>query len=199
MENLIIVFTKNPTLGKVKTRLAKTIGDEKALEIFKLLMTHTLQVTSNATADKYVFYSDYIPENDVWKSKKFFQFLQNGNELGEKMSHAFSKSFENGYKQVVIVGSDCLDLTTELIHEAFENLKTNDVVAGPALDGGYYLLGMNAFYPTLFENKTWSTETVLKETLDDVIKMSKSYTLLKALSDIDEEKDLQNYPQLLQV
>lgn len=197
MDKVIIVFTKNPALGKVKTRLAKTIGDEKALEIFKILLQHTHTVTSNTTANKLVFYSDYIPSDDVWKKAGYTQFIQQGIDLGNKMSHAFKKAFELGYKKVIIVGSDCLELTSELLNEAFLVLEKEKVVIGPAKDGGYYLLGMQEHYTRVFENKAWSTETVLKETIEDLLDLKIPYVLIKTLSDIDEEKDLLNYPHLL--
>ena len=192
-----MIFVRNPELGKVKTRLAKTIGNEKALHIYNLLLDHTNNVVKRVNTDKAVFYSDYINSNDKWKNDGFLQLMQKGNELGEKMTNAFLKAFNLGYKKVIIIGSDCFDLDENIINQAFANLNDDEVVLGPAKDGGYYLLGMKAFYPSLFRNKAWSTESVLSDTLLDISKLNISFKLLPTLSDIDEEKDLKQYRNLI--
>jgi hypothetical protein len=192
-----MIFIRNPEIGKVKTRLAKTIGNEKALHIYNLLLNYTNEVTKRVSADKAVFYSDYVNENDQWKKDGFIQFTQRGNELGEKMANAFLKAFSLGYKKVLIIGSDCFDLTENIITDAFTLLGENDLVLGPAKDGGYYLLGMKTFYPSLFQNKKWSTENVFTDTIADLAKLGLSFKLLPTLLDIDEEKDLLQYHNLI--
>lgn len=192
-----MIFIKNPELGKVKTRLAKSIGHEKALNVYHLLLDHTLKITSTIKTDKAVFYSDYINENDIWREGEFKKLLQKGEDLGEKMSNAFINAFKMGYKRVVIIGSDCFELNEGILNNAFKILEENEVVIGPANDGGYYLLGLQKYYKQFFENKTWSTENVLLETLHDLSNLNLSFKLLPTLSDIDEEKDLNNYPTIL--
>ncbi len=191
-----MVFIKNPVLGKVKTRLAKTIGEEKALNVYKMLLDHTHKVAKRVNTDKAVFYSDFINSDDVWKKDKFQQFIQNGNDLGDRMSNAFLKVFNMGYKKVVIIGSDCFDLNEDIISEAFSILEEHEVVIGPAKDGGYYLLGMKSHHEQLFKNKAWSTENVLLDTLLDLSNLNLSFKLLPTLSDIDQEKDLEKYPNM---
>lgn len=198
-ESLLMVFIKNPTLGNVKTRLAKTIGDEKALQIYFILLDHTQKVAKRVKANKAVFYSDFINNNDEWKKNGFIQLLQKGDDLGIKMTNAFSKAFNMGYKKVTIIGSDCLELNENIIENAFKLLDEHEVVMGPARDGGYYLLGMRNFYPTLFINKTWSKENVLLDTLLDLSNLDLSFKLLPTLSDVDEEKDLKLYPNILEL
>lgn len=193
MQNALLVFTKNAEPGKVKTRLASSIGDEQALEVYKELLTHTLQVTKPATANKYVFYSTKIEDNDNWQRNNFIQHLQNGHSLGERMSNAFQKVFELNNKKGVMVGTDCFDLTTNIIESAFDALDENDVVIGPALDGGYYLLAMKQHQKMLFENIEWSTGSVLADTLDVCKRNDLKYSLLPALSDIDTVSDLKDY------
>lgn len=195
-DNLLMVFIKNPTLGKVKTRLASTVGDEKALSVYKFLLDHTFDVSRSIKSDKAVFYSDFIDINDRWKKEGFDQWLQKGNDLGEKMSNAFLKSFNMGYKKVVIIGSDCLELEKSHINEAFLELEKHDAVIGPAKDGGYYLLGLQKHQAVIFQNKAWSTENVLLDTLVDFSNNKLSYKLLPTLSDIDDESDLQHYSTL---
>ena len=192
-----MIFVKNPELGKVKTRLANTIGEGKALEIYKTLLAHTCTIANYIVFDKAVFYSESIAHNDLWNNDKFQKYLQDGEDLGEKMLNAFTFGFAVGYKRVVIIGSDCIQLTPKIINEAFELINSNDVVIGPAKDGGYYLLGMDRLYLELFRNKIWSSENVLLDTLIDLKKMNVSYKLLETLSDVDREEDLGELKKLI--
>lgn len=198
-ENLLMVFIKNPVLGKVKTRLAKTMGDEKALHVYQMLLDHTHKVAKRVNADKAVFYSDYINDDDIWKKDKFQQLMQKGGGLGERMSSAFIKAFNMGYKRVVIIGSDCFDLNEDIITDAFKILEENEVALGPAKDGGYYLLGMRSYYKQLFEHKTWSSENVLLDTLLDLSNLNLTFKLLPTLTDVDTERDLENYQNILEL
>ncbi len=189
-DSLLMIFAKNPELGKVKTRLAKTIGNEKALMIYVKLLEHTHAVADRVFADKAVFYSDKVQEFDILDYYKFPKFLQKGKDLGERMERAFGQAFAQDYDKVVIIGSDCIEITTEIIEDALTALDDHNVVIGPALDGGYYLLGMDRHYPHLFKGKAWSTPDVLLDTILDIKKLKLSYSLLPTLSDVDEEKDL---------
>ena len=186
----IILFTKNPELGKVKTRLAKTIGNEKALHIYKKLLVHTQEIVTPVQADKFVFYSDFITKDDQWDTASFHKKVQYGTDLGTKMANAFQEIFKLGYQSVCIIGSDCYELNTQGIEEAFSALEKNDTVIGPTFDGGYYLLGMNAYQEALFQDKTWSTDSVYTDTIRDFKNLRLSYFDLEKLSDIDEEQDL---------
>ncbi|MEZ4803609.1 MAG: TIGR04282 family arsenosugar biosynthesis glycosyltransferase [Gelidibacter sp.] len=190
----LIIFTRNPELGKCKTRLAKSIGDENALEVYKFLLNHTAAISKNVKADRYVFYSENIKREDQWDTTFFKKKLQKGTDLGERMQHAFTELLEMDYEKVAIIGSDLLDLDAELVNDAFAKLDFNDIVIGPAKDGGYYLLGMKHLYHHIFENKEWGTSTVLKHTLND-LQHSKVH-LLKELNDIDTFEDMQHYTEL---
>ena len=189
-EKLILIFVRNVQIGKVKTRLAKTIGDDKALMIYIHLLNKTAEVAAEANAHKAVFYSEYIEEADEFMVPVFQKYLQNGDDLGYKMKNAFIKAFSRGYQKVVIIGSDCYDLSPKILNEAFELLNQHDVVLGPATDGGYYLLGMKEMHKSFFINKEWSTNNVLVDTLLDIKKENLTYAMLPALSDIDSEEDL---------
>ncbi len=190
----LIIFTRNPEIGKCKTRLAKSIGDENALEVYKYLLNHTASISKDIKADRYVFYSENIKKEDLWDSDIFRKKLQKGDDLGERMSNAFSELLEIGYEKVIIIGSDLLDLDADLVHTAFAQLDFNDIVIGPAIDGGYYLLGMKDLYHKLFKNKEWGTSSVLKDTLDDL--HNSKIHLLKELNDIDTFEDMQQYIEL---
>jgi len=186
----LIIFVKNPEIGRVKTRLAKTIENEQALSIYQKLLLYTKEITKGLNADKSVYYSEHIDNNDLWDNMLFSKHLQRGDDLGERMQNAFADAFAQGKERVIIIGSDCLELETYMIKEAFAVLENNDVVLGPAKDGGYYMIGMTAFLPTLFEDKNWSTDDLLMDTILDLKKMNAKYYLLKTLNDIDTIEDL---------
>jgi uncharacterized protein len=188
-DRALIIFVKNPALGKVKTRLARTMGDQAAFEAYLLMLEHTRDVTRQVDAHRALFYSEFIDENDAWPRPTYAKHLQASGDLGTKMQSAFETLFARGYKKVVIVGSDLLDLQVQHIAQAFRALQYHDFVIGPAADGGYYLLGMNSLTPELFQNKAWSTESVLSSTLADIQILNKTVHLLPQLTDIDEEAD----------
>ena len=101
-KNLLMIFTRNPELGKVKSRLAADIGEEKALEIYKFLLQHSQKITSPLKVDKQVWYSEEIWDNDIWPNDQFSKHLQQGKDLGERMQFAFEKGFAAGYKNIII-------------------------------------------------------------------------------------------------
>lgn len=189
-DKLLMIFIRNAQIGRVKTRLAATVGDERALEIYIHLLEHTAETARNCKADKAVFYSEYIEEADEFEVPVFQKYLQTGRDLGEKMKQAFVKGFGKHYSNVVIIGSDCMELTTAILDEAFLLLQDHDIVIGPAKDGGYYLLGMKKIHHAFFENKSWSTSNVLLDTLLDCQKEQLRYALLPPLNDVDEYGDL---------
>ena len=191
-KNLLLVFTKNPELGKVKTRLAKTVGNATALKIYTFLLKRTRDIVVKVSADKAVYYSVKVRENDIWDASIFQKHQQVGEDLGIRMLHAFKNGFKTGYEKVMVIGSDLYDLTAETIENAFIALENNEVVIGPAEDGGYYLLGMNSLEEKVFKNKEWGTETVRKDTLEDL--KDKKVFLLGELNDVDVFEDIEHHP-----
>jgi uncharacterized protein len=189
----LLIFTKNPEAGKVKTRLAATLGDEAALSIYRQLLLHTVSATEYLPVDKFVFYSNHIGQKDYWSDKNYYKLLQEGNDLGERMKNAFVAAFQKGYNKVVIIGTDCPDLNASVIMNAYVYLEDHDIVIGPASDGGYYLLGIKKLHPRLFEKIDWSTGKVLAQTLKICESSNLSTFLLPELSDIDDENDLKKY------
>jgi len=189
----VIVFVKNPEFGKVKTRLAATLGNEKALEIYLKLLHYTRAVlTEVKDTKKYVYYSSFIDTEDQWSNKIFEKRLQDQGDLGSRMTSAFHEVFKI-CNRVVIIGSDCPQLTSTHIEQAFQALESNDLVLGPSRDGGYYLLGMKKFYPELFQDIEWSTDTVFHETMRKAEKMELKVDRLEVLSDIDHAEDWEKY------
>ena len=186
---------KNLVYGKVKTRLAATIGHDKAFRIYKELIAHTRFITKELPCTKIVFYSDYLQNEDEW-GNDYFKAKQQGIDLGERMMNAFNKVINEGYLKAVIIGTDCPLLDAAIINDAFEQLSHNDIVIGPASDGGYYLLGLKKLHPELYQNIPWSTENVLQQTINICRKENLNYNLLQELSDVDDENDLQHLKTL---
>ena len=151
---LVIIFVKNSIPGTVKTRLAKTIGDKNACDIYDTLVDLTRKTVKNLNLDKQVYFSRSI-EASHWDG--FEKRIQQGTDLGARMFNAFNNGFKKGYEQIVLIGSDLPDISTDLIKKAFHNLHQNDLVFGPAQDGGYYLIGMSKLQAQVFQNKPWST------------------------------------------
>lgn len=189
--NSLIIFVRSPKLGKVKTRLAKEVGDEEALSIYIRLLTHTRQIAEKVDATRHLFYSDEVIEDD-WSTDYFDKSLQAEGDLGVKMRHAIITALTSSDK-AVIIGSDCAQLKSSIIDAAYDALDQNDVVLGPTYDGGYYLLGVKEIHSELFENMTWSVESVYQETVKRIIEKGLSYTTLDRLSDIDYKEDWDKY------
>ncbi len=186
----LIVFTRNPELGKCKTRLAATIGDQSALDVYRFLLDHTVKITAPLRADVYVYYSEKIKEIDIWDTTVFRKKQQQGHDLGAKMQNAFTEVFKMGYQKAIIIGSDMYDITTQDLEAAFSTLEDNNFVIGPAQDGGYYLLGMKHLKPPLFKNKKWGTNTVLGDTLKDL--ELENLAILAEKNDVDYYEDIKD-------
>lgn len=190
--DLLLIFTRNPELGKCKTRLASSIGDHKALEVYIHLLNHTESIVRSIPCTKEVYFSEDSKKDSLWDNKIYNKKLQQGTDLGARMYHAFKNGFENGFSNIIIIGSDIYDLDSETITLAFEKLHTHDYVIGPAQDGGYYLLGMKKLDKALFENKKWGSSSVLQETIQSI--GEKRIFLLPKRNDIDVYEDLLGIP-----
>ena len=187
-KNLIIVFVKNIKLGKVKTRLAKTIGNQAAFEVYSELVKITEHATKNLPHDKRVYFSDSIIDTKWIDCDKAVQV---GEDLGKRMQNAFQKGFADGYTNIILIGSDLPEIKATHLEKGLQSLMTHDIVFGPALDGGYYLIGLSKMYQFLFENKPWSESNLLAETIKEIKQKVVSYDLLEPLNDIDTYEDLQ--------
>lgn len=189
----LLVFIKNAIKGQVKTRLASSVGNEEALRIYHELLKHTREESQHLDCDKLVCYSHYIEKDDEWQQAGFIPYLQHGNNLGKRMSNAFEEALESSEK-VVIIGSDCPQISTAMLQTAFDALDNNKIVLGPSLDGGYYLLGMSEFFPLLFQDMAWSTDSVCQNTIQ---KAKDNYnvtpSMLPQLSDVDYIEDWKKY------
>ncbi len=184
----ILIFQKNRELGKVKTRLAATIGDENALLIYNKLVDKAHENVASLDADKFIFFSDRLENDARWNG--YQQRVQFNGDLGERMHFALKEILELGYEQAVLIGTDCYELDSSILVDAFSALETHDYVLGPANDGGYYLIGGVRTDETVFLNKEWSTERVAVEALESIEAIGCSVYCINHLNDVDVEADL---------
>ncbi len=190
---LLLVFCKNPSLGKVKTRLAKTIGDEKALQIYNALLAKTAAVLKELSMDIFLYYSDQIEEKDLFSGLVTQKKRQKGKDLGERMANAFQDNFST-HDAIVVIGTDLWTLEKNDIFAAFKALETQTAVIGPSSDGGYYLLGLKKYVPQVFQDKAWGTSSVLPHTINDL--NAYGYHLIQEKNDVDTFSDLTQNPTL---
>ncbi|MEZ0485812.1 TIGR04282 family arsenosugar biosynthesis glycosyltransferase [Fibrella aquatica] len=190
----LIIFVKNPIPGTVKTRIARTVGNAKAAEVYRYLIHYTQQVTRYVPWKKTVYYADFINPTDGWSG--YGKAKQVGTDLGERMDNAFRDQFAAGAEKAIIIGSDCLTITEEHLFAAFQALDRADVVIGPATDGGYYLLGMKQPNPFLFEKMPWSQPELRLLTEQAILQQGLTFERLEELTDIDEWSD---YEQAIRV
>ena len=188
----LIIFVKNPELGKVKTRIAKTLGDEKALQIYLALQRHIRNITINLHLVKLLYYGEYIPDKDDWDESIYLKKLQSDGDIGQRMYHALNEALQS-FERVVLIGSDIAQISEEIILKAFKKLDGSDVVFGPALDGGYYLIGLKEVKEKLFSNIQWSTNTVLKQSILNAQELELEVSFVDELSDIDYAEDWKKY------
>lgn len=189
--NALIIFIKNPIKGRVKTRIAKETNNEKALEIYNELLAHTQKECAKVDAVKILYYSSFVEEKDMWDNEIYQKKRQSQENLGLKMFQAIKDELKY-HNKVVLVGSDIGELTSDIIDGAFKALESSDIVIGPALDGGYYLVAMKNVN-NIFEDIDWSTDKVLDQTIEQIDQLNIKYSLLDSLSDIDFIEDYNSW------
>ncbi len=193
----LIIFLKAPIKGHVKTRLAKSIGDEHALALYKNFVKDVIgELRSGGRRLKLFYYPPHAGEMLTdWLRQDYELTPQKGASLGERMSNAFTLMFDQGYYKAVLIGTDIPDLPHLITNEAFRSLETSDAVIGPALDGGYYLIGFkaNTFCPAVFEGIPWSSTTVFQKTIRCFNKNKMKLHRLPMMQDIDDIKDLEAF------
>ncbi|MES2709383.1 MAG: TIGR04282 family arsenosugar biosynthesis glycosyltransferase [Verrucomicrobiota bacterium] len=196
-ENALLIFLKYPQAGRVKTRLAATLGAERAVEIYRLLVK---EVFRNLPEDVRIIILFDPPERAgeirEWIGglrpdliSRFEFAAQQGTGLGERLIHAFDHAFDRGFAKICAIGTDCIDLTAALFDEAWRALDHADCVLGPATDGGYYLIGLKTRQPSVFQKITWSTSLVYTETLRRVEAAGLRHAALAPFGDIDDGTD----------
>ncbi len=194
--NHLLVFTRYPESGKVKTRLIPALGADGAALLHRQMTEHTLSQVQALRVKRSLVVEIYFtdPQNQTlmqaWLGESWVYAPQIAGDLGEKLSQAFTTAFAQGSTQVIAIGTDCPDLSAEIMYIAFEKLQTHDLVLGTATDGGYYLIGMRSLIPQLFINIDWGTDQVLSQTVKIATELGLAIAFLTPLSDIDRPEDL---------
>ena len=191
----LLIFAREPVLGRAKTRLAAGIGPEAALAVYRELLALTAAAVAQAQVPATVWLAEApAPPASPTLARPEWPGLpwrvQSAGSLGARMAGAFAEAFAAGAGRVAIIGTDCPGLSADLLRQALAHLTTHDLVLGPADDGGYYLLGMNKLAPELFDNKSWSTASVLPDTLADAARLGLRVARLPTLPDVDSVEDL---------
>lgn len=191
----LILFTRYPVAGEVKTRLIPALGPGGSCELHRKMTEHTVQqIRIFSAACPEVFEVRYQGGNEAlmkqWLGSDLFFASQGNGDLGLRLERAFQETFQSGAKRVVTVGSDCPGLTPEILRQAFDGLVDHDLVLGPARDGGYYLIGLNRCLSPLFVDIPWGTDEVFIRTRDTAQRLDLSQYLLEPLDDIDRPQDL---------
>jgi hypothetical protein len=191
----LIIFTRYPEPGKTKTRMIPALGAEGAAQLQRRMTEATLAQAQKLQASRPLtvevhFAGGNQPLMQAWLGAAVTCCPQGEGDLGQRMASAFQASFAAGMTGVVTIGIDCPDLDAELLAEAFEKLKTFDVVLGPARDGGYYLIGLRRLVPELFAGLDWGTSKVRQQTVDIAENIGLAIAFLPWLDDIDRPEDL---------
>lgn len=190
-DSALILFARDPVLGKVKTRLSPFLEDESILKLYTCFLKDSLNnIRQVENIDHFV---GVAPSNESGFFSEMLApdiqlFIQEGELLGDKMRRAIEDRFAEGYGRVVIIGSDSPSLPVSYIDRAFDSDK--DMVLGPSTDGGYYLIGMKGKVVEVFDGVNWGTDTVLRETCDRLVKNGVELELLPVWYDIDSPEDL---------
>lgn len=195
MNSAIILFTRIPIPGKTKTRLEKVFSKEDCAKLHIEFLKDLNICIENTGLDCFLFYTpggDFSPLSDIFNDRVSYK-TQVGDNLGERMYNAIEEVLSIGYESCVLIGADIPQIKKEDILEALKNLETTDVVFGPTIDYGYYLVGMKKPHKEVFMNQTYGYGSVLRNTIEAVKASSLTYSLVKPYLDIDEPEDLLDY------
>lgn len=194
LEQKLILFLKSPRPGAVKTRLAKTLGADAACAAYRALVETLLRRLATVENVELCYSPDDARQEIVfWLREGWRAAPQGPGDLGERLERAFRNAFANGARRVIVIGSDCPDITNVDLEEGWSALQSNGVVLGPAVDGGYWLIGLRAPQPALFADMPWSTSALLQATLDRCADAGLRVQLLRTLSDVDTEQDWREF------
>lgn len=197
--NALAVMLKYPEAGRVKTRLASSVGNEAALELYQSFILDILEALAGKDfcVVLAVTPGEKCSELLAWLGRDYPVLVQRGDGLGERMSHVLETLFREGYERGVLIGSDSPDLPPAIVQEAFKRLGSKDAVVGPGWDGGYYLIGFRreGFFPGVFCGVEWSTPRVLGRTVEILEQAGCGYSFLEQWRDVDTLEDLRDLYQ----
>ena len=188
------IFAKPPHPGLVKTRLIRDIGADKAARVYRYCLEYTLEVARESGLEFRLFLSAGC-DDELFEYEEYS--VQKGQDLGARMFNATKDILATSTDGAIIIGSDCLDISSRHLLQAARALADHELVLLPALDGGYALIGCTNIEPGLFSNVSWSSDQVLKQTLSNAEKLDYRVSLLETVRDVDTLQDLEQYPELL--
>jgi len=197
LKNHLIVFAKRPLAGHAKTRLGEKIGLEESAGIYARFLYQSLfELVALERADIIIELSLASSADVPYFRFAFPEFQissQSGGNLGQRFTKSFQKAFDQGATAVVVIGTDIPDLNRTILQSAFDALSENEVVIGPDLDGGYYLIGTRLRDATLFKNIDWSSERVFQQTERLILAQGLTMFYLPTLSDVDTDEDFRRW------
>jgi rSAM/selenodomain-associated transferase 2/rSAM/selenodomain-associated transferase 1 len=191
----LIIFTRYPEPGKVKTRVIPALGQEGAASLQKAMIEHTLRWAKSLSQKmpdlvEVRFEGGSRRLMKEWLGAGLSYVPQGEGDMGERMAQAFQENFQRKKGKVVLVGTDIPQLTAFHVRIAFKALKRHEMVIGPSVDGGYYLIGLKEMVPELFKSISWGTATVYEDTMEKAEKLGLSVKSLEPLQDVDIPEDL---------
>jgi len=190
----LVVFVKSPETGRVKSRLAADIGEQKARRLYRCFVEDLLDSLDKGNYCLKIFFHPPDQQNVLakWLGHHRCYEPQRGDDLGGRMRNAFEKCFSEGFEAAILVGGDIPDMTGEIVTEGFAALKSGDAVIGPSHDGGYYLIGFQSgtFVPEVFTGICWGADGVLKSTREILENKGLRLSFLPLWRDIDTYEDL---------
>ena len=193
----VLVFVRVPEPGRVKTRLEGKLSRKAVLRLYQYFVEDILGTLSAGGYDVVICYEPPEGRSKMisWLGSDLSFMPQKGASLGERMEKAFADVFSEGVHQAVLIGSDFPDLDGSIIEEAFQTLASHDLAVGPAVDGGYYLIGFNegSFSPQIFHNIPWGTPSVFQHTVLSAEKSKLRMQVLPKWQDIDTFDDLKAF------
>lgn len=195
-DSCILFFVKYPDVGQVKTRLSSELGNEAVVSLYKDFILDMLSTIEKLGLPIEIFYRPDSAKEKLasWLGQQYSYVPQRGEDLGERMRNASLHAFNKNFSRVVIIGSDIPDLPADFLREAFLSLESRDAVIGPAGDGGYYLIGFTrtSFLPEVFENISWSSDSVFNQTVSILKQYKRKVYLLPQWHDVDTSADLKS-------
>jgi len=195
-DTCVLCFVKYPEKGQVKLRLAVDLDEDVVVELYRNFVLDVVSILKTLDAPFYLCFSPLNAQKKFreWLGSAYSYVPQEGNDLGERMKNGFCYAFTEGFRRVILVGSDSPDLPRDFFRNAIVELQTHDIVLGPSSDGGYYLIGFrdHTFLPSVFDKISWSSSTVFQETIEKIKNAGRSLSLLPAWSDVDTISDLKN-------
>lgn len=199
-QECLLIFTRYPEPGQVKTRLIPALGADAAALLYRQMVEHTLQQARALQQIRSIsieiwFTGGSNAQMQDWLGQDLIYERQPPSDLGDRLSYALQTTFNKGNTSAVIIGTDCPELNPVILEQSFSGLQHNELILGPAKDGGYYLIGLQRLIRELFVGISWSTAEVFQQTNQIAENLNLTRAYLTPLSDVDVPQDLAIWEQ----